>query len=445
MIDINKKYKVILLSSLLLFFIGILGGCSKQDSSEASIYLASSISSINKIVVVVRNNELNLINLNDTKNIITLDKDGAFAHPIIAPDKSFIAYLKDSNLYISNKEGVKSKVVDNINISSYIWLDNNNLIYSKDATGIYIYNTEKQSSTPYIENEFNYKNLTLGKNREVYAEKYKTYEKEGKKSIEDFGVVLISLDNKNEKIIIKSIPSDMKTNPGMYPVIAGISKDFKFLFIWEHPHSGSLAADGMSLACYNTESNQYIKYSNPDIVTLGYKDNLATSETNSEMLALIQGDDRMMNTNKTLGILNVANGSFEKLSPGGQIAMTPYYSEDGKTLLYAASEKVVDGTGNTSKWLSSPHYIYSINTETKQVTQLTQINKSMGGFDFAPEYINDKDFVFLRSTSKDDIALWKIENGKESKIIDNLLFYTDQIKAQNYYGHFYNDNFIDIK
>lgn len=443
MLHLNKKCKGILHISLLLLFIGILGGCTKQYSLKVSANLDPSINSKNKTVAaVVRNNELNLINLNDKNNILTLDNNGAFSHPILSPDKNFIAYLKDNNLYVTNKESKKTKVQDNINISSYTWLDKDNLLYSKDAGGIFIFNTEKQSSTVYLENKFNYKNITLGKKGEIYAEKYYYYEKEGSKYIEDFGIVIISQDDKNEQLAIKSIPSDMKTNLGMYPVIAGISKDFKFLYFWEHPHAGSLATDGMNLACYDTESKKYIKYSNPEIVTLGYKDNLSPSPTNSELLALINGNDRMMNTNKTLGVLNIVNGNFQKLSPEGQVAMTPYYSEDGKTLLYSASKELPNGIGTIGAWMKSPHYIYSINIEDKQISQLTN---STDGFDFAPGYINKQDIVFLRSTSNGDVALWKIENGKETKIIDNLVFYTDQYKSQSFYGHFYNNNFIDIK
>ena len=443
MINLSGKCKNILIGFSGLILVGLLSGCNQQVNAKTNVSLNASIITENKtMAVVVKNNELGLIYLNDNNKNVTLDKDGVFSHPIISNDKKFIAYLKDNNLYVTSKEGEKSKIFDNINISSYAWLDKSNLLYSKDTGGIYVFNVEKQNSSVYLENKFNYKNITIGKNSMIYAEKYNYYEKEGKKYLEDFGVVTISDNNKNEKLIIKSIPSDMDTNLGMYPIIAGISKDYKFLYILEHPHAGSLAADGISFTSYNTESDKYTKYSDPEIITLAYKDNFSSSKVNSEFVALINGNDRLMNTNKTLGILNLVNGKFEKLSSENQVAMTPYYSEDGKVIMYSASKKLSNDIIKINDWLNSPHYIYSVNTDNKQITQITN---STDGFDFAPEYINKEEIVFLRRTSNDVVALWKSKNGKETKIIDNLIFYTDNFKKQNLYGHFYNNNFIDIK
>lgn len=438
--DITKKQKIIIPIVAILLLIGVFGGCTEQSQIKSSIAANSSTNSEEKTVAVVtRDAELNLINLKSDSSITTLDKGGMFSHPIIAPDKNYVAYLKDKILYISTMQGKKSKMSDTVPEDSYTWLNKNDLIYSPESGGIYIFDAEKQKSIHYLDNEFNYKNITLGTDGRFYAEKYRYYDKDGSKYVEDYGVVLFQQDSKNEQIIIQSIPAD-KNSLGMYPVIGGTSKDLRFLYIWEHPHAGSLATDGMNLSSYDTKNDKYMQYPNLGL-SLGYKDNLSACVQNSEQLALINGGGREMNSDKTLSILNLVSGNFEKFSPEPQVAMTPDYSPDCKNILYAASDKL-DGIENIGKWVKTRHSIYSINTQTKQITQLT--NES-DGFDFAPIYINDKDIVFFRITSDGNVALWKLQNGKENKIIDNLTFYSDKYHVQDFYGHFYNAKYTDIK
>ena len=80
------------------------------------------------------------------------------------------------------------------------------------------------------------------------------YKKNGYDYRDDYGILFFNPVTKDKKIVIKSIPNKMDTGGdlGMYPIITGISKDDKYLYIWKHPHSGSLAADGVDLAVYDT-------------------------------------------------------------------------------------------------------------------------------------------------------------------------------------------------
>lgn len=392
------------------------------------------------MAVVVKTKELDLIDLK-SNSVTILDSGGMFSRPVISLDKHNIAYLKDSALFVTNLQGEKTKVADNAPLS-YTWFDKNHLLYSPESEGIFIYDTEKKESQPYIKNEFSYENITLGAAQNIYAEKYRYYQKDSNKFIQDYGIVLFPSDTTAEHLVIHSIPSnDQQNSLGMYPVIAGISKDCRFLYIFEHPHAGSLAADGLSLASYDTKSNQYLKCSNQQIVTLRYNDNISSNPENSKDIAIIKGSGREMNVNKTLGILNVVTGAFERLLPEGQAAMTPYYSEDGQDILYAASKEIT-GVQNMSQWLKAGHYIYKINIETKQITQLTN---SLNGFDFAPIYINAHDIVFLRMDSEENAAMWELKNGQETKLVDGLIFYNDQYKTQGYYGHLNNSAYLDIK
>jgi hypothetical protein len=441
----NKRWIGILIIAT-LFIAGMLEGCARHNLLFSDAGGTPSIDQAEKtIAVVVKTKELDLVDFKTNNKVTTLDSGGMFSHPVISLDKSYIAYLKDTVLYVTTLQGEKTKVLDNAPLLSYTWFDKNHLLYSAESGGIYIYDTEKKASQPYVKNEFHYENITVGAAKQVYAEKYRYYMKNTNKYIQDYGVVLFPPDTGKEQLIIPSIPSDDQQNSlGMYPVIAGISGDFRFLYIFEHPHSGSMAADGLSLASYDTKSNNYLKCANSQIVTLRYRDNLSLNPENSESIALINGAGREMDDSKTLGILNVLTGTFEALLPQGQAAMTPYYSADGKNLLYASSEKS-GGITALSQWLKVKHPIYKINSATKQITQLTQLTNSLNGFDFAPTYLNAKDIVFLRLDSAGDVSLWRLDNGNETKLIDGLIFYNDQYKTQGYYGHFNNSDYLDLK
>jgi hypothetical protein len=431
----------------MLMLVGTFGGCAEKKLSEPSVAAVStptaSSAPISKdektMAVVTREGELDLVDLKAEGSITKLDEGAMFSSPIISPEKQYVAYLKNNQLYFSNIKGEKFKIADDVQEDSYTWINKNNLLYSPQAGGMYIFDVDKKISRPYVSDEYFYKNITIGAEDKIYAERYKNYDNNGTKSRKDYGVVLFQQEGKNQQLIIKSIPMDDNTL-GMYPSILGISSDFSFLYIWEHSHAGSLSTDGMNLASYDTKNNKYMQYADLGLV-LGYKDNISGCTKNNEQLAVINGEGRQMNSDKNLSILNLSTGSFEKLLPENQVAMTPYYSSDCKSILYAASEKLGE-MESTGKWVKIKHPIYSINTATKQTTQLTN---SQDGFDFSPTYINDKDIVFFRSTPEGNVGLWKLQNGKEVKLIDNLAFYNDEYKNQNFYGHFNNAKYTDIK
>lgn len=429
----EKKYKKILLIAAALFLI-----CGVPAQSAG----ASSIPAEKSMAAAIKNNELLLIDLKNNKAAIIIDKGGMFSHPIISPGKDYIAYLKDTVLYVSGINGKKSKVLDNASSLSYNWLNKNELMYSPESGGIYIFDAEKRETEPYIKSDSNYQHITSVNNEKIYAEKYRYYKKNEYNSIQDYGIAEIQPDSKKEHIIINSIPNDNEGSLGMFPVIAGISKDLRFLYIFEHPHSASIATDGVSFGSYDIKSNNYRSFKNTGIITLPYRDNISSCERNGELLAFISGGCREMDSNKILGILSAATGTFQKLSQKDQAAMTPYYSADCKNVLYAAS-KESEGIENTRNWMSTKHPIYRINLNTKKVTQLTNYQY---GFDFAPVYIDDKDIVFLRMNISDGtISMLKLKDGKETELADNLIFYNDKYHIQNYYGHFDVTDYVDIK
>jgi Tol biopolymer transport system component len=445
-LSLNKKLFKIFIA--VAFSISIFNGCTPKNnailSSSQEVSALSNPVTEKKLAVVIRKNELLLINLNGNKKNKLLDNNGSFARPLISPDKNHVAYLKNNSLYVTSIEGNNTKIVDNIEMLSFTWKDKNRIIYSPTTGGLYLYDIVKKEHDDILKNQYNYQNITLQGNSKIYAEQYLNYEKNGSAYREDFGVIEYNQATKENKIIIKSIPSGLNINGnlGMYPIIAGKSVNSEYLFIFKHPHSGSMAADGVEFAAYDILNNKFIEYS-PSIISLGYKDNLSPDPLDDKYIAFILGGGREMGKNKKLVHFNILSGNFDSLSPERETAMTPFYSKDGKAILYAASEEQQPDEG-PGQWLSGQkHYIYSIDSATKRIKRLTTNPKA---FDFAPVFINDDNIAFFRSDEKGNVSMWKSENGNEVMLVDDLIFSNNtDYSIQNYYGHFNNELFTDIK
>jgi len=461
MMNLRLKTETLAITMLFLITIGITNGCARKNNAtkksiETSMLQNTSIEKIPAIkmmnAVVVRKNELLLISLNNKTGNVTLDSNGVFSRPLISPNKNYVSYLKDNVLYITTDKLDHIKVADNSQALpfswqlSFAWQDKNTLLYSPTSGGLFVYDVINKISKPYLQNEFNYQNITLDIAGRIYAEKYLYYKKNDSDYINDYGVIFYDPFTKKEKIVIKSIPSKIDTGGdlGMYPIITGISKDDKYLYIWKHPHAGSLAADGVDLAVYDILNNKLIEYTNPNMFSLAYSDNMSPNPKNNRYLALIYGGGREMFNNKKLVVLDILTGKFQSLSPKEEAAMTPYYLSDGKTILYASSEKQKYIPDALNKWLlSGTHHIFSIDSTTKQIKQLTN-NRNY--FDFSPKYLNNKDILFFRSDKAGNISIWKYSNGHETMLADGLIFYDDMnYPAQNYYGHFNTTSFTDIR
>ncbi|MBU3113758.1 hypothetical protein [Clostridium lacusfryxellense] len=451
-----QKFSIIM---LLLITVAITIGCMvKLNTDFQSIETSTlnnddlkDISSTGNInIVVIRKNELLSVSLNG-KNI-TLDSGGSFSRPLISPNKKYVSYIKDKNLYITTDKHEHIKVAHNpIDLSfalqlSFAWKDENTLLYSPTSGGLYSFDVVNKISKPYLANKYNYQNITLDVTGGIYAEQYLYYKKNNSYFINDYGVLFFNPVSKEEKIVIKSIPNKMDTGGdlGMYPIISGISNDYKYLYVWKHPHSGSIAADGVPLAVYDILNNKLIEYENPNIISLAYKDNISPNPKNSRFLALVSGEGRFMGNNKHLIILNILTGKFQSIPPKEYAFMTPNYSGDGKTILYASSKEASYAPGNIAQWLlSGNHHIFSIDTTTKQIIQLTS---NSNYFDFSPIYVNNKDMIFFRSDKTENVSLWKSVNGQETMLTDGIIFYNDMdFPVQNYYGHFNTTLFTDIK
>jgi hypothetical protein len=417
-----------------------------EEKTTNAIVQSSALESITAVVTL--KNELLMVSLKDRDKNKVLDKGGVFSLPKISPDKNYAAYLKDRGLYVATSEAQKTKVTDSVPQYSYpfAWLDEQTLLYSPSGGGLYAFDVVNKKSKPYLQNEYNYENIILDRNKNIYAEKYRYYKKDGSERREDFGIISYNPSSLEEKSIINPIPSQIASagGLGMYPVIAGASADRKYFYFWKHPYSGSMAADGVELAAFDMSTGKLIDYGQRAPFVLTYRDNISSNPKDSDKIALINGGGREMYIGKELVLFNLQTGELEKLTPEGRADMTPNYSIDGNSIVYASSPEQKDTNLTPGQWLSSAdHHIYEIDLVTKQINQIT---KDSAGFDFGPKYVGAKTILFFRKDKSKNISIWKTEDGKETMLADKLTFSEDEnYPTESYYGHFDYTKFTDIR
>jgi bla regulator protein BlaR1 len=393
-----------------------------------SCTVTDTISKQASLAAIVKSDGLWLYNITDTSDKVRADSSNEITIPLLSQDGKKIAYTKNSTLYLWQKGNDTVKICDNI--VSYCWQQSNNICFSVQSGGLYSYNIAIKEQKTYVSGKENYDNITVDKKGKLYAEKYTT-------NADNFtyseGLISYNIASGKSEVVIKGVPQT-QDNIGWSPLILKISSDGRYIYVAKYPNSGSLAADGDSLICYDTTSG--VSTECKGITILNYADNIFQNPANGNEFAVINVDGREMSTNKDMGIFNTIHQTFSKLSPNGFVAMTPYYSKDGKTILYSASP---ENTNSTEEWMiQGNQHIYSISTNTKKTTQFTNSKKY---FDFSPFFINSgKDIGFFRLEGAAKLSLWTLVKGKEQLVTDGI----EIGDSDNYYGHIYLDNVVNI-
>lgn len=400
----------------------------------------------NEFAVFVSNDGLYMSELKENKPVKLDEGVAEIKLPIISRDGLYVAYMKRDVLYVCNiKTNEKVEVAKDT--VSYDWDSKSELIYSTKNTGISLYNTSTKKSTDVINNEYKYYNIKCDSKNKIYANKKYEYAEGKSKNSKALGIISYDLDNKTEKLILegkagtdKDItkpykPSDILESLGTTPNVSKISKDDKYIYIWNKPNSGSTSSDMTEFAAYDILNNKFIEFNNDNAYALAYKDNISQNPVNSNLVALNSGIYRDMFSNKTLGILNIENNAFTNLLPENQVSMTPCYSEDGKNILYSGAAPLDEKDVNSSlkTWKSEAHNIYEVNSETTKITQITNGKY----FDFMPTYLSNNEILFIRGDG-DSFSLWKVKDGVETNLGGSL--YVNGW----YYGHYETEMIIDV-
>jgi beta-lactamase regulating signal transducer with metallopeptidase domain len=401
-----------------------------------------------EFAVFVANDGLYMSELKDN-NPILLDKSEKIKLPKISKDGLYVAYTKEDSLYICN---IKTHEIYEVaqNIESYDWNNLGNLIYSDKNPGISMYNTNTKSSVNLINNEYNYFNINCDSKNKIYANKSLISSNGETQTIKPIGIISYDLDSKKENIILESKQgtnkeigekytiSELFESLGSTPTVAKISTDDRYMYIYNMAKSGSVSADATEFAVYDLINNKFIE--NNNMITLAYKDNISQDPIDSRFIAVNNGEGREMYSNKNLGIYNLENNTFTNLIPDDQVSMMPDYSEDGRDIIYSGTEKLKDNElGKISDWFNQPHHIYSVNVDTKKVTQITNNNSC----DFMPKYLLNDEILFVRQAG-DSYSLWKTKDGIETKLADSVDFDSKDYTNSWYYGHYDTENVIDV-
>ena len=398
--------------------------------TSTSVFAANNITS-NSVNASVKQNEFAVFVSNDglymselkENNPILLDKNDKIELPIISRDGLYVAYTKNNSLYICN---IKTHEIAEVakNVESYDWNSSGNMIYSTKDVGMLMYNTNTKNSTSLINNEYNYYNIKCDSKNKMYANKRIEYTKDNKQYSKSIGIISYDFDNKEEKDILKSKEgnnkevgeqfkiSDLLESLGSTPNVSKISSDDRYLYIWNKPHSGSMSADMTEFAVYDILNNKFIE--NNNMIALANKDNISQNPVDSKMITVNNGEGREPYYNKTLRIFNVEDNTFINLLPEDQVSMMPDYSEDGKNIVYSGTNNLNDKKlKNFKEWFNQPHYIYQVNVDTKNVTQITN-----GKFcDFSPKYLLNNEILFERYDGN-SCSLWKVKDGVETKLAE---------------------------
>lgn len=441
------KIAVLVLTGIMV----VSGGVTKAfaGTNVALDNIKDSKHNTKNLAVLVKEKSLSVTDMiNDQEKEV--DKDGEFKNPKISQKGINIAYIKDKALYISENllENKKAIVKVNDEPISYTWRDKDTLIYSLYKGGLYEFNLKDKATKVYIDSQERYKNMVLGKDGNIYSEKYYDYIKDGQQYSELKGVISYDPINRKEEVIVEPRSfNEEKNDFGLVPVVSKISPDGRYIYIWMKSRSASMNADGVGIGVYDLEAKKLTTFDNKDALVLAYNDNIAINPIDNSTVILNNGGLRDMNRNKTLVMANSIKGTWEEILPKDMIStsgvygdvikgiatMTPAFSPDGKKVIYSGAIAMESG----SQWEKALHNIYSADLENKKVEQITVSN----AFDFAPTYIdNGKSIAFLRKVSDKEFQLWKIDGVKESCLAKNIKVDENSF----YYGHYNLESIMDI-
>lgn len=371
-----------------------------------------------------------------------------FINPLISEMGSYIAYTHDDNLFIYDISKNKSEKIDSI-IISYDWVDDSTIIYSTNNGGLTNLNLITNESRV-LRDDYIYDNLQYGKEKHIYGQRIQEWSNEQGEYATNLGIVEISIYNLEMGLIVEGIKSTDDVI-GYDPTIFDISEDGRYIYIMEKFSSGSMSADFGSLGVYDTVEKTHTAFediyenkdwSGDDLVVLPRKNNLAINPKDGSMVSVINGGGREMILDKELVLLDIQEDLTYKSTnfmDKEMVAMTPSFTNDGKKLLYSATDSIdtsgkMDSINEFEDWYNQPHNIYEYDIDSSKVKKVTQGN----GFDFMPTSIAPNTILFARYKDNAKFSIIKMTGEKEEVVADNIL-----IKDQ-FYGNIRTENSFDI-
>ena len=193
--------------------------------------------------------------------------------------------------------------------------------------------------------------------------------------------------------------TDGEPYPYLWP--AKWSPDSSRLFIWQDVLSGSMRADGIGTAVYDTVSGTMIDpLGEQEEVVLPYNENVVFGEDNS--LFLLAGAGREMALDKELVKIPPEKGAVhEKLKTPGLVPQSPQVSYDGKSIFFAASKEL-----ETGEQVEYPIWRQLYRMENGHVAELT--NDSEYSSEFPVLTGDGSALVFGRVDKEGGMSIWSV-------------------------------------
>lgn len=386
--------------------------------------------------VYVGEDGLRLLNLQDGESVL-LDSEGQIRAPKLSTKGSYAAYIKDDALYLVDTKGGTPEWVAK-GEQDYCWYDDTSLLYSSQDyeafDGIHrIHGNTRQSET-YGDPKFMYADLTTDHEGRIFARKSQVVHGDEGTKVPPYGIISLSMESGEEETLVEAISYEderYQLGASYAPQIEGISKDSRYLYIWDRTASGSMSADGMRVGIYDLKERIYMRMVEGSLVTgpitpeepwdqyiLQNSANLSASPLNPLLLAANLGAGREMTHDKQLGLLDFEEGTESILTDSKQATETVRFSLDGKSVYYASGqaltdeEQMLDGEEAQKLWHSREHSIYRMDLESGQTAQVTK-----GHFDLLPFEIKPGAILFLRYESG-VYSLWQTDGTAETKLAD---------------------------
>ncbi|MDY6868513.1 MAG: hypothetical protein SVT56_11560 [Chloroflexota bacterium] len=244
----------------------------------------------------------------------------------------------------------------------------------------------------------------------------------------------VSLDGKEK---LKLYPNQQAEEGEI--ILDSWSYDGRLLFFWQSEvRSQSVLADGVPLYALSIDNNPIVGLATSVLV---YQDFVEPAPT-TDQVAVIVGEGRLIQTNKTLHLVLLTTKMSETLTSPELAIASLAWSPNGEHIVYTAMpDRGQQGGGKDDPYALTQRKIWLITLRDQETHQLT--NKS-GYSDNYPVWSNDSsNLIFPRINEGGIVSLWIVSIAdKAPRQLVNKLFVIPS-GWHGYYGYIQWDNYFD--
>lgn len=339
-------------------------------------------------------------------NAVLLVRGTGISSPVFSRDGSAVAYVQGGALYAYVFEESGRKLLLE-GVESYCPGGKDEFYASSKKMGIASINFRTLEAASVVSGEKNasFRNLKVSPDFKYLA--YDMTLLDGNNRFEDGGTWLYDIGIKEARLIMKAEKPD-NTSLGTLPTAGKWSPDSGKLLVWVKTHSASLNADGVSAAVYDLAGNKLIMLEDGG---LAYDENVSFKDPDT--LVMISGGSRMMSERKTLRLFDTKSGkalAFRNMQESA--AAMPFYSSDGRSLVFAASPVAVKGEDfKTQMSTISERRIYVY--RDGKAAALTGEGSFRSEF---PVFLKNSDYIiFVRIGPEGEKSIWRMDGGGENQ------------------------------